>query len=128
MNEFKLKKYDNTILFSNKDGMTVSSLKIHDYSRDNFDWILITDVETHPVYRGQGLATKLMNIAYSDITKRYPNKGVYLFVRIDNKPAIGLYKKLGYETIREYKMKKGKYFIMCKGNADTSQFDKMKFS
>jgi len=128
MLEYKLKQYDNTYLFQNKDGMTISSLKIHDYSRENFDWILVSDVETHPAYRGQGLATNLMGVMHSDVKKRFPGKGIYLFVKVDNKPAINLYRKLGYTTIKEYKLKKGKYFIMCKGSADTHQFDNLKFS
>lgn len=128
MSEFKLKKYDNTYLYQNDKGMTVSSLKIHDYSRENFDWLLITDVETHPAYRGQGLATKLMKTMESDMMKKFPDKGLYLFVKVDNEPAINLYKKLGYKTVKEYKMKTGKYYIMCKGNADTHQIETMKFS
>lgn len=128
MKNLKLEKYDNTYLYAIKGGMTVSSLKFHDYSKENFDWILISDVETHPAYRGQGLASNLMTVVYDDITRKYPDKGLYLFVKNDNHPAINLYKKLGYKIIREYRLKNGEYLIMCKGNADVHQFDNMKFS
>ena len=128
MENFIFKKHTNSYSFTDQNGKTISKLKFYDYKLKNFDWVLIADVETDPEYRGQGLASKLLNTIYSDITSRYPNKGLYLFVRPDNHTAIKLYKKLGFMKVKDYKLESGKFIIMCKGDADKRQFDKMKFA
>lgn len=112
--------------FKDNDGNIISKLDQYDYNVKNFDWVLMANVETKPEYRGQGLASKLINELCADVSKT--NKGVYLLVRPDNKNAISLYKKLKFKTIKTYKLKDGEYIIMAKGNADTNQFTNMNFS
>lgn len=126
-NDFVLKKTNNSYMFMDKKE-TVSKLKYYDYGIKDFDWVLICDIDTKSDYRNMGLASKLIDEVYKDITKDNPNKGIYLFVRIDNYTAIKLYKKLKFKTIKKYTLKDGDYFIMAKGNADVSQFNNMNFA
>lgn len=123
----EIEKTKNKYVIKNDKGDVISKLGYYRYNVKNFDWILIADVETKPEYRGKGLASKLINTLYSDITKEDPGKGLYLFVRTDNDVAIKLYKKLNFKTVKKYKLDDGWYYIMCKGKADISQFDNMKF-
>ncbi len=126
MDDLVFKKTDHSYEFQNKNGSVVSKLNYYDYKIDNFDWILIANVHTKPDYRRKGLAEKLINELYSDISKL--NKGVYLFVKPDNQNAINLYRKLKFHTIKRYTLKDGEYIIMAKGNANKSQFNEMKFA
>ena len=120
-------KTKNTYMIKNDKGTIISKLSYYEYKVKNFDWILIANLATNPEYRGRGLATKLINELYSDITKN-TNKGLYLFVKSDNRTAIRLYTKLNFKKVKNYTLKDGEYIIMAKGNADMSQFDKMNFS
>lgn len=127
MDDIKLIKSDNSYKFKTKNGNIVSKLNYHDYKIRDFDWVLLSDIETNPKYRGIGLASRLINEIYTDTVKACPTRGVYLFVRYNNHNAIKLYKKLGFITIKPYELKDGKYLIMAKGHADIKQFDKMNF-
>lgn len=120
-------KTKNTYMIKNDKGTIISKLSYYEYKVKNFDWILMSDLDTKPDYRGKGLATKLINELYSDISKN-TNKGLYLFVKSDNHVAIKLYTKLNFKKVKNYTLKDGEYIIMAKGNADMSQFDKMNFS
>lgn len=120
-------KTKNTYMIKNDKGTIISKLSYYEYKVKNFDWILMANLGTNPEYRGRGLATKLINELYSDITKN-TNKGLYLFVKSDNRTAIRLYTKLNFKKVKNYTLKDGEYIIMAKGNADMSQFDKMNFS
>ena len=120
-------KTKNTYMIKNDKGTIISKLNYYEYKVKNFDWILMADLDTKPDYRGRGLATKLINELYSDITKN-TNKGLYLFVKSDNRTAIRLYTKLNFKKVKNYTLEDGEYIIMAKGNADMSQFDKMNFS
>lgn len=125
----------NPSIIKNKDSYTIknanneiiSKLNYYDYKIKNFDWVLLANLETKPEYRGNGLATKLINALYNDITKN-TNKGIYLFVRTNNKTAISLYNKLNFKVVKKYTLKDGEYIIMAKGTADISQFNNMNFS
>lgn len=125
----------NPSIIKNKDSYTIknanneiiSKLNYYDYKIKNFDWVLLANLETEPEYRGNGLATKLINALYNDITKN-TNKGIYLFVRTNNKTAISLYNKLNFKVVKKYTLKDGEYIIMAKGTADISQFNNMNFS
>lgn len=59
--------------------------------------------------RGMGLGEKLFRKVIDDGLKKFKFKIVRLYVFADNKPAIGLYKKLGFETVGTIK-KGGMYF------------------
>ena len=120
-------KTKNTYMIKNDKGTIISKLKYYEYKVKNFDWILMADLDTKPDYRGKGLATKLINELYNDITKN-TNKGLYMFVKSDNRTAIRLYTKLNFKKVKNYTLEDGEYIIMAKGNADMSQFDKMNFS
>ena len=126
-NTFQVIKIDNSYIIKNNKDNIVSKLNYHEFNIKNFDWILLSDLETEPKYRGKGLATKLINSLCDDVFKN-TDKGVYLFVKTDNYTAINLYNKLGFKAIKQYHLKDGNYIIMAKGNADMSQLDKMKFS
>lgn len=114
--------------FKNKKGVIVSKLNYYDYKIENFDWILLANIETKPAYRGKGLATKLIDEICTDINKKYKNKGVYLFVRDNNDTAIRLYTKLKFKRVKNYKLEDGNYIIMAKGPADINQLHTMNFS
>lgn len=120
-------KINNSYIIKDNKGDIISKLNYHEFNIKNFDWILLSDLETKPKYRGKGLATKLINSLCDDIFKN-TNKGIYLFVRTDNHNAISLYTKLNFKAVKNYILKDGEYIIMAKGKADTSQLDKMKFS
>lgn len=107
------------------NGSILSELNVYDFNIKNFDWSLLADVVTQSDHRGKGLATRLINKAYGDINK---DKGMYLFVKNDNKNAIKLYEKLSFNNIKTYSLKDGDYFIMAKGNADIDQLKKMNFN
>lgn len=122
-----INKTRNSYMIKDNKGLIISKLNYYEYKIKNFDWILIANLYTKPEYRGNGLATKLINELYNDITKN-TNKGLYLFVKSDNRVAIELYTKLNFKKIRNYTLKDGEYIIMAKGNANVSQLNKMNFS
>ena len=123
-----IKKTSFKYSINDESGEWITKVNFYDYKLKNFDWILIANLDTKKKYQKQGFATKLMKELSSDLKKKYPNKGMYLFVKIDNCSAIKLYKKLGFKKIKTYQLKNGKYDIMVKGNADTKQFNEMNFS
>lgn len=123
---FIINKTKDQYNIKNNNGDIISKLNFYDYNIKDFDWVLIANVETKSDYRGRGLATKLINRLYADIAKT--TKGIYLFVKHDNKNAISLYKKLNFKTIKNYKLNGVDYIIMAKGNADIDQFKNRKFS
>ena len=127
-NELTIKKSKNSYAIIDSYNQILSELKYYDFNLDNFDWILVADVETDPYHRNKGLATRIMNELYNDITTKYPNKGLYLFVRIENEVAIKFYEKIGFIKVKNYELKDGWYIIMCKGNANIRQFDNRNFS
>ena len=121
-------KTNHSYMIKDNNGAIISKLNYHEFNIKNFDWVLISDLETKPKYRGKGLATKLINSLYNDVTKS-TNKGIYLAVSPTNNNAISLYTKLNFKIIKEFISKDGeRYIIMAKGNADTSQCDTMNFS
>lgn len=120
-------KNKDSYMIKNTNNKIISKLNYYDYKIKNFDWVLLANLETEPEYRGNGLATKLINALYNDITKN-TNKGIYLFVRTNNKTAISLYNKLNFKVVKKYTLKDGEYIIMAKGTADISQFNNMNFS
>lgn len=123
-----INKKKNSYEIKNSNGSVMSKLGYFDYSKKGFDWILIANVETKPEFRGMGLASKLVSEFCKDSQNKFPNKGLYLLVRIDNDPAIYLYKKNGFKTAKKYKMTDGMYLVMYKGNADKQQLINMNYS
>lgn len=125
---YNIEKTKDTYMIKNEKGEVISKIRFFDYNMNNFDWVLIADVDTNPQYRKIGLASKLLNEIYKDVRKESSNtKGIYVFVRQNNKNAIALYEKLKFKIIKEYKLSDGDYFIMAKGSADRKQFDNMNF-
>ncbi len=49
--------------------------------------------------RDQGLGTAILQAGLKEASKSSILEIVYLMVRIDNKPAVGLYQKVGFESI-----------------------------
>ena len=101
------------------DGEIIAECICYEYDTiSNFDWVLISDIQVLPEYRRQGFASKLIETVEQHTPK---DKGLYLLIKTDNKPAINLYKKQGFEIIVSYKIKDTPYYIMCKGDADINQ-------
>lgn len=116
---------DSYILKNNRNEL-MGELKTFDYKIKDFDYVLISDVDTLPKYRRKGVATKLLNQAYSDAKKK--GKGLYLLVKQNNDPAIKTYEKNGFQRLKPYRLEDGDYYIFVKGGKDIHQFDKMNFS
>jgi GNAT superfamily N-acetyltransferase len=57
---------------------------------------VVGNVFTHPMYRGQGLATIATSAVTADLIQRCPL--VVLTVESENHPAVAIYHRLGYET------------------------------
>ena len=125
---FPIIKSKNKYLIKDENGKKIAELGCYDYSKKDFNWILFADIETDKAHRNQGLGSKLLNRAYSDVIKDNPKNGVYLMVRPDNKVAISFYKKNGFEFVKSVKLKDGNYDLMCKGNADKNQLINMNYS
>lgn len=58
------------------------------------DGVTINFMAVEKQNRGQGIGAKLLDGLFA----AYPDKAFYLKVRVSNKGAIGLYKKMGFET------------------------------
>lgn len=125
---FPITKSKNKYLIKDENGKKIAELGYYDYSKKDFNWILFADIETDKLHRNEGLGSKLLSRAYSDVIKDNPNNGVYLMVRPDNKVAISFYKKNGFEFVKSVKLKDGNYDLMCKGNADKNQLINMNYS
>lgn len=93
---------DTTYKIKDSRGKVASTATVYDFKMKYFNWLPLADVETSPRYRGQGLASKVVNNTIKDATKQ--KSGLYLMVKQDNKNAISLYNKLGFETEKEYTM------------------------
>lgn len=126
-NTNKIVKSTKHYYIKDNDGNVISKADYYDFSKKDFDWILICNVETKPEFRGNGLATEIMKSLCTDLLHKYPSKGLYLLVRVNNTNAIALYKKIKFKILKEYEMKDGPYYIMYKGNADKQQLTNMNF-
>lgn len=66
--------------------------------------LYIAEVMVHKDYRGYGFATKLINETLSSISDLYTD--VFIRVWSKNKPALELYKKLGFSYIASMRQQK----------------------
>ena len=120
-----LKKSKTKYQYLDSKGKVICNIGYYIYDdMKDFDWINIADVDTAKEYRGQGYATRLLNVLIRDMKKDYPSMGLYLLVKVDNDPAIGLYKKVGFKILKQ----QGSYYVMCYGAADKEQLKKRNFS
>ena len=60
----------------------------------------IMGVFTHPKYRGRGFGKMVVSAATENVL-RYAD-GANLYVGVDNKPAIKVYKRIGYKNIDDW--------------------------
>src|SRR5574344_1066017 len=60
------------------------------------DTMDIVDVVVNPSHRHQGIGSELLQYIITNIK---PSTSIYLEVAVDNKNAIGLYQKMGFEMI-----------------------------
>lgn len=123
----KIVKSTKHYYIKDNDGNVISKADYYDFSKKDFDWILICNVETKSEFRGKGLATKIMNTLCADLLHKYPSKGLYLLVKTDNLNAISLYKKINFKVAKECKIKGDKYYVMYKGGANKQQLIDMNF-
>lgn len=65
-----------------------------------FGYNQIGGVFTKKEYRNQGISTYLMKFLLNDI--HMSGKNAVLYVKIENKPALALYKKLGFQIVNNY--------------------------
>ena len=121
-----VEKTKESYVIKSKNGTIISKLNYYNYQIEKFDWILIANLETSKEYRRKGFASTILNELYNDIPR---NKGLYLFVRINNYKAINLYHMLGFKDIKKYHLSDGDYLIMAKGKGSSiTQFDNMIFT
>lgn len=65
-----IKRTKNSYTIYDDEGKVASKLNFYDYTNiQNFDWILVSDLDTKEKYRNRGLASKLLKTLYHDITK-----------------------------------------------------------
>jgi len=60
----------------------------------------VVSIAVLPEHRRKGMAEDIVKKAMENMQTAYNAKQCYLEVRITNEPAIGLYKKLGFEATR----------------------------
>lgn len=111
--KFKHKEFEQIeCSISTIQGKTISLGRLYNWSIDNFDWMLLADLDTDKDYRNKGLGTFIINQAYEYATSK--KKGLYLAVSLSNTNAIKLYEKLGFKKISFIQDKYSKYCIMGK--------------
>ena len=79
------------------EGKIVSKANIHGVSKN---YVQIGGVMTHPMYQGKGFAKQTVSALCTHWLTQ--DKGVILFVRNDNNPAIKLYQTLGFTPFDEF--------------------------
>lgn len=118
--------YTKFVIFSG--GIIAASARLYDYHTKDFDWVLISNVDTLKPFRKMGYGTRIMTQAYKYVQEIFEGKvGVYLLVKEDNVDDIAFYRKLDYKTVKTYKIDKIGYYVMAKGNADINQLKKANF-
>ena len=100
---------------------------------NSFEWVFIYQVFTDKVLRRNGYAKILIDELYNDIIEKYDGSiGLFVFVHPDNKPAVELFEKCGFEKVKNITEKDvidGQLFtyelqLMAKGDKNKyNQFD-----
>lgn len=111
---------------SEKDDKYASYIEVKDSTEKLPNWMQLSSLVTWPPYRRKGYASAVLDAAYQYALKQ--NKGVYLYVEIDNDEAISLYKKKGFEILCPYSVKKFyqsqdyfHFYIMAKNESRNTQ-------
>ena len=95
---YLLTDYNSIALMAKTDNDIVGFIIAQVEVEENTEFGHIVTINVAPNHRHKGTATKLLN----EIENLLNQKGITqcrLEVREDNKPAIKLYKKLGYQTV-----------------------------
>lgn len=108
MIQMNTEKYHNRYRIKIKDGeKTVGSCYIATTNSPYNHQLELWAFYVEPEYRGKGLGTQILKEATSyaqKFQKRYKsNRPLVLFVYKDNKRAINLYKRNGFEIVGDYR-------------------------
>lgn len=95
-------KYNYLIL--DKNGIIISKANIYDFKIKDFDWLLMCDLRTIKSQQRKGYASRLIEKIFNDFSENF-EKGIYIFVKKNNKRAICLYYKMGFKKLKLYMLK-----------------------
>lgn len=88
---------NQSVFYGSKDKKIIAKVNTNGMG---FSYNQIGGVYTQPEYRNQGISTYLMKILLNEIHSS--GKNAVLYVKKENKPALRLYKKLGFRIISDY--------------------------
>jgi predicted GNAT family acetyltransferase len=69
---------------------------------ESFSRYQVGGVYVHPDYRGLGIATRMTAILVRDLITR--GKGVSLYVKKRNATARGVYRRIGFDAVGDYRI------------------------
>ena len=104
------KRYPETFIVAERDGEVVGYIMCRiEVGLSNFGLggIVkkghVVSIAVLPEHRRKGIGDAIIKKSMEKMQKTYNAKQCYLEVRITNEPAIGMYKKLGFEATRTIK-------------------------
>lgn len=99
-----LREDDLRMFVLTADGRVVASMAVRDG-----DLLYYTGIMTHPDYRRQGLAKRMMQDV---MTRWHAGRSILLSVEPDNEPAMNLYRSLGFQFTGERDGLDGRDLVM----------------
>lgn len=120
IDEYSKKIFEKSILFTEFDGdKLVALIAVYDNNLEKTGWI--TNVSVDPDYIRKGLASKLLNETIYFFVKKEYNR-IYLEVFLENKNAINLYYKHGFNNNKN----KGEKMLLTKELKKRNYNDELK--
>jgi predicted GNAT family acetyltransferase len=71
-------------------------------SAQSYSYFLIGGVYVHPSYRNKGIAQCMTKFFVNDLIRQ--NKDVILFVKKENRSAVTVYQKTGFDFFADYRI------------------------